>query len=104
MCHVAVMPRQGKAAIRSQPILIGTDQRVLELHAVKDTGSGLRVYVKDGTHRQSTVRVAAAATDRIADLCDQLGIREMDLELGFKRSLVEGTSAAELASISHLHP
>ena len=97
------MPRKGKDAIQSQPIVIGTHRRVLELHAVRDTGSGLRVYVKDGTHRVSTVRVAATVTDRVADLCDQLGVCEMDLESEFKRSLLRGVLAiAHLSAIAHI--
>ena len=60
------------AAIQSQPIVIGTHQRVLELHAVKDFGTGLHVYVKDGTHRE----VCAAALEPLLLLC----MRATDLQ------------------------
>ena len=72
------------------PHLGGTGRR---LELIPD---GSRIYMKDGTHRESIVRVPKAADERILALCDQVpGLSEDDLSSLFKSALLTGKVPAQ---------
>ena len=82
-----IMPKVGAEPLAWMfvPHLGGTGRR---LELIPD---GSRIYMKDGTHRESIVRVPKAADERILALCDQVpGLSEDDLSSLFKSALLTG--------------